>query len=550
MAKVQNVAKPAGGAMLVYSVTKDPVFLEIAKRRLNNLAALDPHAITGERSIDLASSLILSLMSNALDQMGDVLSSTEKSRFRFVIDERLMDFERWLISDTKIARNPRNPHGYPILGAVAAIATVHNDTIPDLARLCPELVETFLQITSPWGGNDGGSSQGTAYAIYDHTEVIMAMDTIRRASGVDVLSLNPFLKNFGRYMIYFQPPGSPSFLFGDSAEKNYPDVRANAAKMYVRRMPADPLYDWYDAATTGEDHRNLQMLMAPPKRPAAGTFPAGTPNGAVFNSIGWAAMHSDLKFRDRVSVYFKSSPYGTSNHAHSDQNGLVIVAKGVHLLADSGYYDYYGSPHHTSWTRLTKAHNAITYDGGKGQPIADPGAEGAITQFQTTADYDVVTGDARLAYGADITGARRSVAYLRPNLVVVFDQMTSGAPHKWEWNFHSVAPGTIDTLSGKGRVANSGVQACLQIASPQPLTGSSTTSFGVAPVRTEADPRPDQWHGKFETVTASNNFLSAVVIDVECASAGTPVFEFAPGRAVVRVAGKVVTFNGISVKVE
>jgi len=552
-AAVGSVAQLAQQAMLLYVVNKEVKFRKIALARLENLALLDPKAITSVASNDLSAVPIISTLAMGLDLMDAELdlSPPLRSAMRSSIDQRMKDLEiKFLRGDGSLRQNPKSSHGYPALGAMAAAALMTSDQVPSSARLCGEVVELFLAVTSPWGGEDGGSSQGMAYAIWDMGMTLPFFDTLKWAGGVDLSTL-PWLQNFGRLLVYFQPPGSPSALFGDGAELDFLEYRARFAKAYTRRMPPNPLYDWYDANLFGNDPLRVETLSVAPRSVDARRFPSDTPNGAVFSSVGWAAMHSDLRFRDRISVYFKSSPFGSGGHGHADQNSFVINARGRQVLADGGYYDYYGSPHHLGWTKQTIAHNAVTYDGGKGQPLGGTygsfAASGTITQFETTAAYDLVTGSAKAAYGADVTAAVRSIAYLRPNIVVVFDRMSAHGAHTWEWNFQSLGTMTVEGDPGRAKVANGGVEACLQFFSNVPSAASASSGFPVPPQRTKAEPRPDQWHGMFKTTTASREFWAATVIDVGCEGTERPQVSITAGNSVVRLAGKTITFNGISV---
>ncbi|MGW8179733.1 MAG: heparinase II/III domain-containing protein, partial [bacterium] len=51
------------------------------------------------------------------------------------------------------------------------------------------------------------------------------------------------------------------------------------------------------------------------------------------------------------------------------------------LLIDSGYYPYYGSPHHILWTRQTRAHNAILIN-WRGHSPNSMAARGRIEYFE------------------------------------------------------------------------------------------------------------------------------------------------------------------------
>ncbi len=156
-------------------------------------------------------------------------------------------------------------------------------------------------------------------------------------------------------------------------------------------------------------------------------------------------MHSDLSYLPRTSVYFKSSPppFGAYGHQSADHNAFVISAGGERLAIESGYYgtyDGYNTNHWQWWVKRTKSKNAITFDGGKGQvafehqpnPYQITNARyGSITQQQSTADYDIVTGDATDAYAGALTKAVRSLVYLRPGTILLYDNLSSGTgrPH-------------------------------------------------------------------------------------------------------------------------
>ena len=132
------------------------------------------------------------------------------------------------------------------------------------------------------------------------------------------------------------------------------------------------------------------------------------PDTAVFPSIGWVAMHSELDDPDRYSILFKSSPYGSFNHSHGHQKRFIINGRQQSLAIDSGYYDTWKSAHHEGWTMQTKAHNAITYDGGQGQPFQYRSAQGDLLNFARCGDVDMAVGDATPAYKGELSRAVRT----------------------------------------------------------------------------------------------------------------------------------------------
>src|SRR5207244_2887962 len=220
----------------------------------------------------------------------------------------------------------------------------------------------------------------------------------------------------------------PVGAFGDGAEQALTEAWARFGKAYTLFAPT-PLGRWYASQLSGEDPRGFALLLAPPADTSPAPYPAGTPDAALFPSIGWTAMHSSLQDPARVSVYFKSSRYGSYNHSHADQNSFVVNAGGQRLAIESGYYDDYMTSHWWQWYKQTRAQNAITFDGGQGQVVYEESGAlgpGVITGYAHQAGYDVVTGDATQAYGGALTRAQRSLVYLRPNLILVYDALASG----------------------------------------------------------------------------------------------------------------------------
>ena len=85
------------------------------------------------------------------------------------------------------------------------------------------------------------------------------------------------------------------------------------------------------------------------------------------------------------------------SHSHADQNSFQLNAYGEPLLIDSGYYPWYGSPHHTLWARQTRAHNAVLVN-GRGQGNFSMEASGRIESFRHTGKLTLVRAEAGAAY--------------------------------------------------------------------------------------------------------------------------------------------------------
>jgi hypothetical protein len=286
-----------------------------------------------------------------------------------------------------------------------------------------------------------------------------------------------------------------------------------AAALYAQRVPT-PLSRRYAEDWGGMAPVDRLYLFAPADGAYASAGNAELCDSAFFPSIGWTAMHSDLSDPKRTSVYFKASPYGSVNHSHADQNSFVIDAGGARLAIDSGYDDSYRSRHRRDWTAQTMAHNAITFDGGQGQQTQSKAAAGRIKFYSHTPAMDVVVGDATIAYGDALKMARRTLVYLRPDTVLVYDRLESDRPRRWEWNIHSLTR-FIEEKPSAVRTGIGATSLCLILLDGPPTRFTQTNAF-TEPPKGKRKEYPNQWHGRFTAAEGSTSTEFLVLLSVGC----------------------------------
>ena len=149
----------------------------------------------------------------------------------------------------------------------------------------------------------------------------------------------------------------------------------------------------------------------------------------------------------------RSSPYGGVSHGHADQNAFVIEAYGRGLAIATGYYPWYGSPHHDQWTRSTKAVNSLLVD-GQSRVQRRPPANGRLTAFQSVDGYDYAEAEAAPAYGGRLERFRRHVVHIRPGVFVMFDDVQSPQSSQFQWLLHANQQIQIDEPQRQLRVTN------------------------------------------------------------------------------------------------
>jgi hypothetical protein len=412
----------------------------------------------------------------------------------------------------RVAVYPYDSHGNTTLTTLALICVLMAGDIPEAYEGLRQTLPLALHWTSPWGGEDGGYGNGTAYSNWDVGGRLLPWYALRWTVGVNIAQ-KAWTRNFARFLAYFLPPGAPTGAFGDGAELPLgSDFWAGFAKAYGALAPS-ALSRWYAAQLAGEDPAQLELLLAPLVPAGPAPLPAGTPGGAYFPSIGWAAMHSVLADAARTSVYFKSSRYASYNHSHADQNSLVVTAGGQPLAIDSGHFDGYKTPHWWQWYKQTRAHNAITFDGGQGQLVyeANGFGPGTVTRFEHALAYDIAQGDATAAYGGALSDARRSLVYLRPDRILVYDRLASATPRRWEWNIHAAQAMSV-VGENAVRIDNGGQSLCVDMLAGPESAFTQTDQWSAEPL---AGAR--QWHGTFASAAplAAAEFIA--LLRVGCA---------------------------------
>ncbi|GGY85043.1 DUF4962 domain-containing protein [Pseudoduganella plicata] len=520
----QNVRQLESAALL-YRLTKESRYFDEALRRGDALAALDPNGMTSYVNHDIVHRQIIISLVKAMDLIDGDLDATRRAKWQAVIKTRVTPMYNDLISNNfRLDELPYDSHGGTALLYLATVSALTLGDFPEASAWFDATVRAYINSVNPWSGNEGGYANGGAYAMYSTDFFIQLWQPLARATGVDLFK-KPWTVGFANMIAEFMPPGATGLVFGDQHESY---LYTPQLKSFMGRI-ATPAAAWYVRNTIG-DEPPLHLLQAPYPLPVdTVAAPAPPPNAIVLPSTGWVAMHSNLADRGRTSVYFKSSPYGSYNHSHGDQNSLVIDSGGRRMLIEAGYQDYYASPLGISWYRQTKAHNAITFDGGVGQITTDNVnnllRNGKITAFSATPTVDYAQGDAVPAYGGALTTATRSVWYLRnSDTVVVLDKLASPTARKFEWNLHTRAPIVAESASAL-KVTNVDRSLC--------ISSLSTDGTTYKPLTGPANPNYAEYHGAWVKGTAATSAEFLVVLDVGCKRPPVSLRRSTSGRTLV-----------------
>jgi hypothetical protein len=541
-----------------YRFTAEDAFKAAAIARLRNLAAWSLAGASAKNGdFDISNRAIYRAIAEGLDLLWSELSAAERAAWVKVVRARmqpvLKTFEGF---DTQ-------PYDSHLVGetAVALETLLHVAGMPGFPEAQAYLAETWERYRfgfNVWGGEDGGWSNGIAYGWYSLVLTSTANAALRVVANVD-MARHPYVRRLGHFHMAFVAPATDGLFlpFGDGAETStffswyVPDsYRLHSA------LVRDPEQEWYWRAHPATVHLRGNGKLSPWHFMLAGMARATEPprqpemRAWVSADAGVGALFSKISDPRRSALYMRASRYGSVSHSHADQNAIAFDSRGQNMLISSGYYPYYGSPHHMGVARLTGYKNALTFDGGIGQnetvenPAIAPTApgltnysmdnRGELLNFHDGPRWGVLTGDASNAYrprqraypytyGAPmVDSAFRSAAYDRIRRVaVIYDYAHSPVARTWELNFHALSP--FRSVGATQRIDRRGVSLCIDIHGPGGAFHASQ-GFAVNPEKPYPSAAyPEQYHARFTAAHASTELTSITILREDCNDAPVKV---------------------------
>ncbi len=546
---------------LVWKITGEQKYLESAKKWLVHIAGWDPNGITsynlplpdGSHGNDEAGMPILERMAMTYDWIGDELNAEEKALVLSSLRERgnqMLDY----YTEKDFISAPWSNHAVRALAftGLAGLSTLGE--LPEAEKWLDYVIRCYLTSFPTWGGDDGGWSQGlsywTAYVLWQTN----FLDALQLCSDVNLYK-KPFFRNNGYFAVYFHPPYATRGGFGDHGEAA-PNLAEKLLVQRYARVFEDPVLLWQaENIHYDESHLNrlqvvpgkmdwkewfmedvIAILSAPPSN-LTSRSPAGMPQAKLLRDIGWTAMHSDLgNAGNDVWMLFKSSPYGSFSHSHADQNSFQVNAYGKALFIDSGYYPWYGSPHHNLWTRMTRAHNSILIN-GRGQSYGTMKASGTIEKFEPSEALTIVTGECARAYnlpmseltvkqweehldeilpgsGPEAEVVRRTIVFShnrKTPWIAISDYLKTAGPATYDYMLHTLEKIQLDQKNQRLLVKSGEVGLDVYFLSPSALDFRQSDKFPVAPTERN-EGAPDQWHFTASTVENTDEMRFLVLM--------------------------------------
>jgi hypothetical protein len=513
----------------VYRITGNRRYLELVRAWVKGVVHWDPHGATGLKADDYAARQTLYALAVAYDGLYGEWTAEERATMRTCMLARGADLYERL---SPLKQDEYNNHPWFQCSALIDAGLALADESADADRWWRYGSEVYLTHFLPLAGDDGSWHEGINYTTFTLKYVCHFANSLTSATGINPFNDVPWMRNVGYFRLYLAPPGSIGIYFNDT--------RPLAVQQWDRpiafRLAAethDPVLQWYATATPRiadlkPTSSFYTLLYRDPDLPA--TRPDALPLARNFSALGWIVSRTDLASGNGVEFGFKSQPWSTTprrttaGHDHPDANNFLLNYLGKPLLVDSGFYDYFNSPHHQGWTKTGRAHNTLLIDGQEQLPSRP----GKIVTFESNpGTFDWMEGEGAQSYPDGLVKSwRREVLFLRPNIFVVRDVVRTTKPVQVTWLLHGASPFELDGQSFICRNEPAAVTGV--IAWPAKLAVKQWTGFppGAEPERkTPADLRefPDQSHLEWTTAGKSDYTTFITVFSPSRADDASPL---------------------------
>ena len=495
-------------AGFAYLLTGDEACGAEAKRRILHFFSWDPAGSTSVFHNDEPAMWIMMRGVRAYDWTYDLFTPEERALVEKSMRARAADFYT-AMRRKPYENNPFESHAGRIIGFLGEAALEFHNDWPEAREWLQYITRIYWGVYPAWGKDDGGWNEGPGYWSAYMSFALHFVVALKQATGID-LAQRPFFRNTPHYLLYLTPPYSQMAPFGDGTQ--WKPSRPGSLMYWFSSLTGDPSIRWYaDYLGQGGGTSIVGVVLRDDSiesRP-----PVDLPDARLFEGVGLVSMHSALGDADNdVHLALRSSPYGAVSHGHNDQNCFVLEAFGEPLAIASGYYNYYGSPHHDKWTRQTKAKCGITFDGGQGQ---DRGwhAQGQVSRFVHGESFDFVHADATKAYGGRLSKAVRRVVHVRPGVFVILDDLASEEPRKFEYWLHAVDKMDVDAAGRSVTINRPKASLSVRFLEPRALDLAQTDQFDPSPMWPPDTKYENNWHvtASLTESASEGRFLSVLV---------------------------------------
>ena len=446
-------------------------------------------------------------------------------------------------------------------------AIIMKGHLPEAETWFGMLYDTWLSRT-PGGGflADGAWPNGNMGYLHVNMELMADCFVLYRDLFNVNLFAHPWYVNCANALVYTQPIHSAGDGFGDGCERWEEVNKLRADFAYILSQEQENLLAAYYAYTlSGQDPKTTYSFSGT----AFANYRLGhrhkvlkevlfdqVPQSAVFPETGIVVMNTDvMNTPNNLFVSFISSPFGVGSHGMAEQNSFNLSYKGKPIFYPTGYRVTTQDKHYLLAQKHSRAKNTITVN-GKTQAYSSHGY-GWIARYLDGKDITYTLGDASNAYKQidasaanwitvlNKTGAykpehgfilsdeddpkvklfRRHLVLLRPNILVVYDELKADKEVTWTFQLNGLARSNMKIDSKRQILVadTDNADAAVHIFGSTEVGLSLTDTSYVKPFdwlnpqrgREAKKFETNQYHGKAENRKKCNQmrFLAIIQLD-------------------------------------
>ncbi len=515
--QVLQACEEAETAAFVYLVTGESRFGNDARRRILDIAQWDPDAETNFRRNCEAAKPLLHRLARAYDWAYAALTPEDRARVQAAVKRRVQD--AWVSGEVGRGvghlNRPYNSHGNRTWHKIGESGIVFLGEIPEAEVWLDYAVNKFHACYPVWSDADGGWHEGLSYWGGYMSKVVWWLQASKSALQIDGFQ-KPFFDHAGDFALYLAPPGATTMGFGDLSGRAPSQSWGGFLEYFLRESSQRPgsnarYWAWWSDQWKMDRQGGILGFLYQATLPAlpAPKAPTDLPVSKVFQGIGVASLHNTLlNTRDDVHFLLKSSPFGTASHGHNAQNGFQLSAYGDTLLPACVYRDYHGTKFHYNWVHETVSQNSLLVN-GKGQVPHSSASRGRIVASRFERDWDYVAGDAAAAYPGRLDRFLRHVVFVKPDFIVLCDEVAAPEPATFELMLHALSPFELDNTKQRLRVQQKNSGLLVQYLAPEPLKLRQWDGFEPKPIRGDF---ANHWHVEAGTATKTTSAALLTVL--------------------------------------
>lgn len=417
------------------------------------------------------------------DLLYPLLTEPERRTVReAIIEKALKTTYRDLVEMNRMPSNLTNHIAVTVFGATLAAAAIHADdpANPSVEPWFSGILAKMKAFIDRTYYPDGGYGEPMSYQDMATRDLVQALDVLSRNFGIDYASTTG-LKDTYLYPLYATYTNGALPDFGDVSPRY--DLSGSTFTWLSSRLKNPWTFDF--VKDRGEPGREgvLGWLWYPKDvGPRSRTelvpsrhFPV---KGNMVMRSGWEDTGSILAFRCGPN----------SNHYHNDQGTFFLFTNGDELLSDAGHgSSYYANLYYPCYYTQGIGHNTMLVDGiAESQWPADyeNGVVALRNYPKITSSFagwtvDAVEGELTCVFRKLITGYRRSLLFLKPDTLFLYDKVKSDQPHSYSWLFHAEhtnGKSSITYDNGDLRIDRPRARLDMKVLAPEIVSGRVRTS--------------------------------------------------------------------------